>query len=147
MENPAQNLSAFQYSKASRALSVQTWCLFSTDQVILTLKHTLTHTDTDTPPLITVCWEQCTWHLRIYGTLLFCFQPEVAKSNSIRKSMFYSLDTDNCEDTATYLWARCFQSLPKQMCLEISQCMLSCQCNIPNQLTQSVSNNDYVCHA
>lgn len=65
--------------------------------------------------------------------LLFRLQLEMAKPNSITKAytQSYSLDADNSEGTATYLWARYFQSVLKQMWLEISQYMSSCPVPYP----------------
>lgn len=107
----------------------------STDQVeehpLLTLEtHALSyrHIETllDYSMLRTVCCE-------FMAPLLFCLQLEMAKPTSITKaySRTYSLDADNSEDTATYLRARDFQSLLKQMCLEISQCTSSCPMPYP----------------
>lgn len=128
----AQNLSALQSQQGFPCLicadlmPVFYWPSYSDLKT-----HTHSHRHRETPPLITVCWEQCTWHLQIYSTLLFCFQPEVANSTSIRKSTFYSLDTDNCEDTATYLWARCFQACLNTCVRNLSvRAFLSAQCPV-----------------
>lgn len=107
----------------------------STDQVeehpLVTLEtHALSYRHTeallDYSVLRTVCCESMV-------PLLFCLHLEMAKPTSITKAytQSYSLDADNSEDTATYLRARDFQSLLKQMWLKSLSAHLPAPCHIP----------------
>lgn len=88
VENWHRTYKNFNHNKA---LSVQTWCPFSTDHVekslIQTLKHahTLFHTHRDTLKfflLVTVCWEQYILLFQIYGTPSVLFPVVSGKKQS-----------------------------------------------------------------